>query len=312
MTMTQVADVQLFNGDFVSIAEAKPNERLAPSPKQIVETKKKEDEEIIPTLFACPIDGCVKLFRQFASLERHVLYRKCTLVAEKHNLLDMAKVLYREKLLQGSTSIPSLSSRTFAVSQSSASILPQGGALKAGKQTNRLSDKQKKFLNQKFNIGQQTGHKLDGATVSHDMRFAKNNNGEQLFVASEFLTDKQIPSYFSRLSSKIKKGQIVDLGIVADIVEVDDNEDEDDDEHALKFVRQVIINECQLEHPIVFDSFDLCKLSKNNNLTKLSVSLLRTMCVFFHLDCSHITVHRKAPYIKLLEDVAKMCSCNSI
>ena len=162
--------------------------------------KKKEDEEIIPTLFACPVDGCVKLFQQFASLECRVLYGKCTLVEEKHNLLDKAKVLYREKLLQGSTSIPFLSSRTFAVSQSSASILPQGWALKAGKQTNSLSDKQKKYLDQKFNIGQQTGYKLDGATVSHDMRFAKDNNGERLFVASEFLTGKQISSHFSRLS----------------------------------------------------------------------------------------------------------------
>ena len=72
---------------------------------------------------------------------------------------------------------------------------------------------QKKYLNQKFNIGQQPGHKLDGATVSHDMRFAKDNvnNGERLFVASEFLTDKQMSYYFSRLSSKIKKGHIVDL-----------------------------------------------------------------------------------------------------
>ena len=127
MTMTQVADAQLSNGDFVAIAEAKPNERLALSPKQIAETKKKRTT--IPTLFACPVDGCVKLFQQFASLERHVLYGKCILVEEKHNLLDKVKVLYREKLLQGSTSIPSLSSRTFAVSQSSASILPQGWAL---------------------------------------------------------------------------------------------------------------------------------------------------------------------------------------
>ena len=100
MAMTQVADAQLSNGDFVAIAEAKPNERLAPSPKQIAETKEKEDEEIIPTLFVCPVDGCVKLFQQFASLERHVVYGKCTLVEEKHNLLDKANVLYREKLLQ--------------------------------------------------------------------------------------------------------------------------------------------------------------------------------------------------------------------
>lgn len=153
---------------------------------------------------------------------------------------------------------------------------------------NRLQRQKKKRTKKLYPL-----YGLDGATVSRDMRFAKDNNSERLFVASEFLTDKQITSYFSRLSSKIKKGQIVDLGIVADM----NNEDEDDlaaeDEDAIKF----IINECQLEHPIVFDSFDLCKLSKTNNLTKLSVSLLRTMYEFFHLDCSHITVHRKAPYI---------------
>ena len=164
-------------------------------------------------------------------------------------------------------------------------IIPQGWAFKAGKQTKRLNEKQKRYLNQKFNIGQETGHKLDAIMVSHHMRFAKDKNGEGLFLASEFLTQKQITSYFSRLSSKIKKGKILDLGTVTEIVKVDDSEDEDglaaEDEHALNFIRRCIINECQLVHPIVFDSFDLCKLSKTNNFTKLSISLLRTMWGFF-------------------------------
>ena len=38
------------------------------------------------------------------------------------------------------------------------------------------------------------GHKLDRAIVSHDMRFAKDNNGEQLFLALEIFTQKQITS----------------------------------------------------------------------------------------------------------------------
>ena len=56
------------------------------------------------------------------------------------------------------------------------------------------------YLDQKFNIGQETGHKLDGVTFSQDMRYAKDDNGDRLFDASEVLTAQQISSYFSRMA----------------------------------------------------------------------------------------------------------------
>jgi hypothetical protein len=39
------------------------------------------------------------------------------------------------------------------------------------------------------------------------MRYAKNINGERMFDVTEYMTDKQINCYFSRVASKLKKGQ---------------------------------------------------------------------------------------------------------
>ena len=54
-------------------------------------------------------------------------------------------------------------------------------------------------------------------------------------------------------------------------------------------------------HPIVFDSFNLCNMSRKNRLADLSVAILRTVCEHFDIDVKEITVRRKAPYLTLLK-----------
>ena len=66
----------------------------------------------------------------------------------------------------------------------------------------RFSTKQKEYLIAKFQIGEQTGQKVDPTSVSRVMRTAKDSNGERLFDSTEFLTSQQIASFFSRLASK--------------------------------------------------------------------------------------------------------------
>ena len=61
----------------------------------------------------------------------------------------------------------------------------------------RFTDKQKDYLIAKFETGEQTGQKADAASVSRLMRSEKDENGEQLFDCSEFLTSRQISSFFS-------------------------------------------------------------------------------------------------------------------
>ena len=50
----------------------------------------------------------------------------------------------------------------------------------------------KKYLDEKFSIGQQKGHKLDALSVARDMRYAKYADGNRLFTHAEFLTAQQI------------------------------------------------------------------------------------------------------------------------
>jgi hypothetical protein len=183
---------------------------------------------------------------------------------------------------------------------STKNTLSQGWALRVTKTATRFNDQQKSYLNEKFAIGKETGHKLDAATVSQDMRYAKDENGNRRFVLSEFLTPQQVQSYFSRRASKLKKSH----------EETPEDRAAAEDQAAYSNTRSTIIEECQLEHPIVYDSFNLCSLNESNKFKKLSVSLLRTICEHFDLDISAIKSHRKAPYIELISNMVKSCTCS--
>ena len=75
--------------------------------------------------------------------------------------------------------------------------LEMGWALKQSRSRNtRFTEKQKDYLIAKFQTGEQTGQKADAASVSRLMRSEKDENGEQLFDCSEFLTSRQISISF--------------------------------------------------------------------------------------------------------------------
>ena len=102
-----------------------------------------------------------------------------------------------------------------------------------------------------FSIGQETGHKLDAAAVTRDMRFAKDKGRNRRFPVDDFLTPQQVQSYFSRAAAKVKKTQ-------------EETPEEDitatEDEAAYSLTRQTILDQCLLSHPVTFESFNLCNL----------------------------------------------------
>ena len=68
-------------------------------------------------LFTCPFEGCVKLFQRYSSLENHLQY-------EYECLFDMARIIYKDKLLHGSDIQPVPVSST--IPASAEEIQPQG------------------------------------------------------------------------------------------------------------------------------------------------------------------------------------------
>ena len=61
------------------------------------------------------------------------------------------------------------------------------------------------MCNAKFNIGQESGTKLDAEVDVREMRRARGEDGKRLFKVPEFLTALQVASFFSRMAAKVKQ-----------------------------------------------------------------------------------------------------------
>lgn len=251
-------------------------------------------------LFSCPTEGCIASFTKYHFLENHLSFGKCKFVAEKTTLLDKAKLLYQLKLTEGSSNQPTMSG--IAVSElednSNLTSSPEGWALKVSKDAVRFNNNQKSYLDQKFKIGQDTGIKADPAQVACDMRKAKNETGERRFVFKEFLTSQQIQSYFSRTASKLKRTGVDEI-----------KEKAIGEEVAFSSLRSVVLKECELTHPIIYDNLNICDLYAKSKLKNLTVAVLRSICTYFHIEIETLPQKRKAPYLSLMSELVQSCSC---
>ena len=184
--------------------------------------------------------------------------------------------------------------------------LAMGWALKNSQSSRtRFSEKQKNYLLSKFLIGEQTGRKVNAASVARSMVSARDTNGERLFTSAEFLTGQQITSYFSRLASK-RKGQGYDSA-------QSQSDDEDDEgveaEVALTELREEVLLSIQPVHPLSYDSYNLCELMEKGKLSKFAISMLDRICHHFDISTCDIKERRKAPYLSRIEEYLKKCSC---
>jgi len=224
---------------------------------------------------------------------------KCEKKLERVILLDHAKLAYKSHLEEGVGVLPTLSPNMTETREALQSPT-EGWALKANKKPYRFNDTQKKYLNAKFNIGQVTGKKMDGDSVAKEMRRALGPNGERLFKVSEFLSSQQISSYFSRLAAKSRQQS-------EDIDDIQAAEEETN----FCDVREGAVLTIQLQHPIVFNQFDICKMAAEDSLKQLKLAMLQEICQSLELDVPVPPKRRKAPYLSLLEEATSRCSCHS-
>jgi len=167
------------------------------------------------------------------------------------------------------------------------------------------------YLDNKFQNGQESGHKADPEKVSRDMRYARRDNGERRFNVKEFLTVQQIQSYFLRTAAKMKHAVTAQSGHDS----IDDNDSQAAQEQAAySSVRLAVLHQCELLHPIVYDKLNICSLYSRNKLTKLSVAQLRFICsyVYYNMDIEEQQSKRKAPHITFISDLVGSCSCTEV
>ena len=121
--------------------------------------------------------------------------------------------------------------------------------------------------------------------MARDLRHARTDFGERRFTIEEFLTQQQIKSYFSRKAQE----------------ETDALSEED--HLAYTSARDDIIKEIELNHPIIYDTYDICKMHAEKKLEKLSVALLRLICAYFNMEVEDLPRRRKAPYLSFLNEL---------
>ena len=251
-------------------------------------------------LFSCPNEGCVKMYERNSSLEKHVSFGKCRLMSEKETLLDKAKKTYHALLQEDTSTAKALEAR--AVEAKDGFCLREGWALKTAKKSARFNDAQKKYLEEKFNLGQETGYKQDPEKVSKDMRLARKVDGSRLFSADEFLSAQQIHSFFSRMTSKMRHAAGMS----------------DTDIRAVKLgqefsdTSQDILDEVQLQHPVAYDNLNLCDMRKKGNMKNLSIAMLKTVFEYFGVSTEGFHARCKAEYLSALSELVKGCGCCSV
>ena len=89
---------------------------------------------------------------------------------ERESLLDKARRSFQSKLVEGACAQATV--KGDVTDRREAAILSEGWALKCLKKSTRVNEAQKRYLESKFILGQETEHKLDPSTVARDMRYA--------------------------------------------------------------------------------------------------------------------------------------------
>ena len=137
------------------------------------------------------------------------------------------------------------------------------------------------------------------------MRKARNSGGSLLFVSDEYLTSQQITSFFSRMAAKKS---------IQDPLTSHDDDDDDDlvsamAEKEFDQVRQEIMNEIAIQHPIIYGSYKICQMTLTSKLSNFSIAMLQDICKQFEINTSLIKQRRKKPYIDLLQELVRSCTC---
>ena len=240
------------------------------------------------SLLSCPVEGCICTYQEYHNLERHLLFGKCKLVSEKYTPLDTAKLAYAERVQEGFTTQPTLAAPT-TTEVSSESPLVQGWALKGTRKAASFNEDQRQYRYNKFQIGQESGHKADPELekVSRDMRYAPDN-GERRFYMEEFLTAQQIQSYVSRSATKLRPAVTAQSG--HDSIDDSDSQAAQEQEAYLSACLAVL-RQCEVLHPIVYDTLNICSLYSTNKLTKISVAQLMPTCSYYNMDREKSALH---------------------
>ena len=239
-------------GMFMTVRPLPPSS-VQPSPSQPEPTTQRDEilEDVDEIHFACPEEGCIKVYQSFSALQRHLDLGKHLIKLERQ--YDQVKCKWAETCLSLTggyvQAVPSISGASTANQPDNLNMpsAEKGWALKKMRSTVTFSDNARNYLRQVFLQGEETGHKADPVDVASRMKVLHDDSGKKKFQKEEWLTTAKISRYFSRLSTLNKSGRLLRDTVPGPPQRDDDDEDDiSTEEAAVIRTRQQIRRELEL------------------------------------------------------------------
>lgn len=158
--------------------------------------------------FSCPREGCVKMFKTSAEMQKHMDVGRHSFRLPREPMTDTIK---RKWATACSSIRPSYVSCEDNLGQHSTTDYPPteaGWALKKSRKASRFSEHVKEYLMKLFLEGEDTGNKCDPAVVASNLKSIRADDGTKLFPATDWLSAQQVASYFSRLAAIARSGKL--------------------------------------------------------------------------------------------------------
>lgn len=85
-----------------------------------------------------------------------------------------------------------------------------------------------------------------------------------------------------------------------------------DTEKDIQELTEEVMKTFALQHPIMFEKYNICEIVCQSKLSKFSVGMLREICTALELDVYSITSKLEQPYMDILQRLVDKCSCKTM
>ena len=184
----------------------------APTEVQIIQSDEAESATRSVASYSCPEQGCVKVYKEFKGLEKHLDVGRHLIKLERESDYDSIIAKWAETCktvtgdyVQGEVGGAPSVTESPSVSADNPS-LEEGWAMKKSKKSIRVSERVHSYLPETFFQVEETGVNANLADIACKMRSQRSSNGDKLFSKEEWLSTHQVARYFSMLSALNKSG----------------------------------------------------------------------------------------------------------
>lgn len=146
-------------------------------------------------MFSCQEEGCIKTFKSFAALQKHLDVGKHMVKLAKESAYDEIKRKWTEAChsvgggyVRGQTSASSSDDQ----SPAPAGQVEHGWALRRTRKSVTFSEKLKSYLLDMFWMREETGKKATASDVAFRMKSLRDETGQKMFTKIDWLTEQQI------------------------------------------------------------------------------------------------------------------------